>query len=552
MPRADRHHAAPAAQPRGSGEHPRRKPSSSGASSTSRTCRPKRSMERGASLVAQGRLQDAQQCLSEAIVLARRIAARGVLAEACESLSKVLEQAGDYQKALALYKEFHSVREAELAGSRKHAATAAQLWLDFQDANRRASQFQERAESLAADHAALARKAKVLTEVSQQDPLTGLLNRRGLEARIDSLVAASDDNDVPLTVAADRRRSVQAHQRHVLACGRRCRPAPGRRGDPRPLPAGRPARALRRRRVPAGARRGGPRAGHARPAAPQAGERCAPLGQGSQGSQGDAVDRHCHEAARGTIAAAIAAADQALYQAKANGRDRIATKSVSLRRIAAAHARPAASASMSASVVANGIGARSPMSPRKRADDPTMRCGSPTRTNFGLTRISIACPVIAVELVDQRAHGGASLGAQVERSAHARMASAAVADTRRRPCARRESRARHRCCRARSPAPSRRSGARSSARGTARAARARVVERPHHDDRQRAREQPRHVLHRELAHGIVRSPAPAANPPTARTCRRSSRRWPCSAAGSRVARARALRATAAERASRRG
>ena len=134
-------------------------------------------------------------------MLARRIAARAVLAEACEALSKVLEQAGDFTGALALYKEFHAVREAELAGSRRHAATAAQLWLDFQDASRRASQYRERAERLAADHAALARKAKALTEVSQQDPLTGLLNRRGLDARIDSLVAASDANDVPLTIA---------------------------------------------------------------------------------------------------------------------------------------------------------------------------------------------------------------------------------------------------------------------------------------------------------------------------------------------------------------
>ena len=158
-------------------------------------------MERGSSLVVQGRPGEAQQCLSDAIVLARRIAARGVLAEACESLSKVLEQAGDFKGALALYKEFHSVREGELAGSRKHAATAAQLWLDFQDANRRASQYRERAETLAADHAALTRKAKVLTEASEQDPLTGLLNRRGLDARIDSLVTASDATNVPLTVA---------------------------------------------------------------------------------------------------------------------------------------------------------------------------------------------------------------------------------------------------------------------------------------------------------------------------------------------------------------
>ena len=46
------------------------------------------------------------------------------------------------------------MREAELAGSRKHAATAAQLWLDFQDATRRAMQYRERAETLAAVHRA--------------------------------------------------------------------------------------------------------------------------------------------------------------------------------------------------------------------------------------------------------------------------------------------------------------------------------------------------------------------------------------------------------------
>jgi diguanylate cyclase (GGDEF)-like protein len=93
------------------------------------------------------------------------------------------------------------MREAELAGSRKHAATAAQLWLDFQDATRRASQYQERAETLAADHAALTRTAKVLVEVSQQDPLTGLLNRRGLDARIGALVSSADLNDAPMAVA---------------------------------------------------------------------------------------------------------------------------------------------------------------------------------------------------------------------------------------------------------------------------------------------------------------------------------------------------------------
>ena len=158
-------------------------------------------MERGLSLVAQGRIDEARQSLADAILLARQIGASTVLAEACESLSKVFEDSGDFKGSLAFYKEFHSVREAELAGSRKHAATAAQLWLDFQEANRRASQYRERAETLAADHAALARKAKALTEVSEQDPLTSLLNRRGLDARIGALMQSSDASEAPFTVA---------------------------------------------------------------------------------------------------------------------------------------------------------------------------------------------------------------------------------------------------------------------------------------------------------------------------------------------------------------
>jgi len=157
--------------------------------------------ERGALLADTNRLPEATQCLEEAVALARRLGTQEMLADACAVLSSVLEKSGDLAGALALFKEFHAVRESELAGSRRHAANAMQLWLDFQDASRRATQYRAQAESLAADHAALTKEAKVLTEVSQHDPLTGLLNRRGLDARIGALVAASEVNDVPLTIA---------------------------------------------------------------------------------------------------------------------------------------------------------------------------------------------------------------------------------------------------------------------------------------------------------------------------------------------------------------
>ena len=159
-------------------------------------------MERGSLLLADGRLTEAQQSLTEAIVLARRIAARSVLAEACKVVvARARESrrprvgAGAVQ-GISCGARSGARRVAQACGERR-SALARLPGCD----RARASQYRERAERLAADHAALTRKAKVLTEVSQQDPLTGLLNRRGLDAHIEALVAASEANDVPLTLA---------------------------------------------------------------------------------------------------------------------------------------------------------------------------------------------------------------------------------------------------------------------------------------------------------------------------------------------------------------
>ncbi len=143
----------------------------------------------------------ARRCFQDAIALAERINAKTMLADACADLSSQHERDGELGAALALYKRFHAVREAEFATTRQHAARAAQLWIDFQQATRQASQYREQAKLLAEDKEALAKQAEVLTAASQQDPLTGLLNRRGLDAQVGALVAASEVNAVPLTVA---------------------------------------------------------------------------------------------------------------------------------------------------------------------------------------------------------------------------------------------------------------------------------------------------------------------------------------------------------------
>lgn len=144
-------------------------------------------LELGRLRITESELERARAALEQAIGLAGRINARWILAEACESLSGLHERAGEHGAALALYKRFHAVREHELATSRQHAARAGQLWFDFQRATRQAIRYRE--------------EAKLFAEQSQQDPLTGLLNRRGLDDRIGALVAASEINAVPLTIA---------------------------------------------------------------------------------------------------------------------------------------------------------------------------------------------------------------------------------------------------------------------------------------------------------------------------------------------------------------
>lgn len=160
-------------------------------------------VELGRLRLVQGRAGEAQDLLSDATELARAIGARSVLADACQVRSQALESLGDVRGALAAYKEFHAVREAELADSRRHVSAATELWLQFQDANRRASEYRERARQLAED--------------SERDPLTGLLNRRGLSRHLDALL--NDPAAAPLAVAlidVDHFKSINDGHSHAV------------------------------------------------------------------------------------------------------------------------------------------------------------------------------------------------------------------------------------------------------------------------------------------------------------------------------------------------
>ncbi len=160
-----------------------------------------------------------QRYLEEAIELSERVNARRILAEASEALSALHERSGDHAAALAQYKHFHAVREQALATARQHALQAGQLWLDFEQATRTATRYREQAQSLAQDKAVLAREAAEFAAASQQDPLTGLLNRRGLDLQVGALVGQSDASGAPFAIALidiDRFKAINDRHSHAV------------------------------------------------------------------------------------------------------------------------------------------------------------------------------------------------------------------------------------------------------------------------------------------------------------------------------------------------
>lgn len=174
-------------------------------------------LELGELRLAQDRHAEARALLEQAVAMARRLAARPELASACLALSQLLERQGDAAGALSLYKEYHEVGAAALAVSRKHAAAAGRLWLDYQDTVRRMAQYRQQAESLEAAHVALSREAAAALTASQHDALTGLLNRRGFDERLAAAATLAHSRGLPMTVAVvdvDRFKSINDVHSH--------------------------------------------------------------------------------------------------------------------------------------------------------------------------------------------------------------------------------------------------------------------------------------------------------------------------------------------------
>jgi diguanylate cyclase (GGDEF) domain len=169
----------------------------------------------GLSYLASGDLTNARRCLNEVVRLCAPLKASRALYKALDSLSRLCEQAGDLAGALRHLRESHRV-ERELNNQQAHSQMAAVvIKLEVEKSQKEAEierlRLVELADANAALRAADAEKSRLLDQLRAQaaelerqateDALTGLFNRRHLEATLSDLYLRSRLAGTPLTVA---------------------------------------------------------------------------------------------------------------------------------------------------------------------------------------------------------------------------------------------------------------------------------------------------------------------------------------------------------------
>lgn len=139
--------------------------------------------------LALGRADEAVQAFTAALALSESLIHRAVITE---HLSGALECCGRWQEALARYKEFHAIQAQVSAERAQRNARVAALHLNVE-------RERARGRMLASSNDQLRRRAEDLQRLSVEDPLTGLANRR----HIDALLSGPLDDTWVAIVDAD-------------------------------------------------------------------------------------------------------------------------------------------------------------------------------------------------------------------------------------------------------------------------------------------------------------------------------------------------------------
>ncbi|MBL8515793.1 MAG: GGDEF domain-containing protein [Betaproteobacteria bacterium] len=145
--------------------------------------------------ILRGAFLQARDCLDQSMQLASGVNVQHLIAKAHEGLAEWCEARGDYREALAQYRHFMEIHEVMLRRELDATARARAIWVQYQQARRDADAYRMRAERLSARNAELAAAADRHQRDALYDALTGLANRRHLDARLAELVAEMRDGE---------------------------------------------------------------------------------------------------------------------------------------------------------------------------------------------------------------------------------------------------------------------------------------------------------------------------------------------------------------------
>ena len=143
----------------------------------------------------------AEKFMLQALALAEAINERESIARGWLNLSRLREATGDYREALINFRRYHEVTQSRLAEQAEARAEAFAVKLEVERQRLGAELHRLRAAELSATNEKLEAEAKLLDRYANEDSLTGLANRRFLNAALAKAFANSVASDKPMTVA---------------------------------------------------------------------------------------------------------------------------------------------------------------------------------------------------------------------------------------------------------------------------------------------------------------------------------------------------------------
>ncbi|MBB3945321.1 diguanylate cyclase (GGDEF)-like protein [Rhizobium skierniewicense] len=136
----------------------------------------------GRTLISLTRYEEALVPLNEAYALAKESSNVETLMNACLYLSRAHEHLRAFEPALHFYKRYHSLHQQFTAERTQQNARLVEIRYETKKLKTSLDTEAESSAQLARSLAALQQQTTLLTEAANTDPLTGLANRRRLEA----------------------------------------------------------------------------------------------------------------------------------------------------------------------------------------------------------------------------------------------------------------------------------------------------------------------------------------------------------------------------------